>query len=311
MALTFERFTAGSVGVITLVDRFAQLRGTRGPFPPPIGEVRFLLLAQIINGVASAFDPPLRLRPTTSPGGLYLFPREAAMDAGPTISLPAGRYRLRIEGDFYQTIEQEIDFPPDTAQPPTFRLLPGPAYPFPDLTLKQNRLTLLRGSLFAMGEGNPVAAATVTITDPALATPFKSCVTGANGDWVVAFFADRATPPVALTLHFTLPDGSSFDVANVEVQPGAENSLPQTALRGRVLDTSGAPISRSIITVSDQPGQSLTRTDGQWFFYLSMLLGDTEAHVTARAPNGRTAEQDVHIRSRATVVVPAFQIAMN
>ena len=139
----------------------------------------------------------------------------------------------------------------------------------------------------------------------------QSCLTGANGDWVVAMTLNRNEPPPVLKLRVELADGSTFDVPDVGVLAGADNSLPQTALRGRVIDTTGAPVRRATVTVSGQPGQSLSLADGQWFFYLSMLQPDTQARVTARAPDGGAQEQDVQIRSRATVVVPAFQIAMN
>lgn len=311
MDLIFERFTAAPIGAITLVDRFAQFRGTRGAFPTVVGEIRFLLLAQILDDITLAFDPPFRLRSQPNPSGVYLFYKEASIGAEPAISIPAGRYRLRVEGDFYQPFEQNIDFRFDPADTPTLNLLPGPAYPFPDLTLKQNKLTLLRGSLFETGAGKPIAGATVTIATPGVESPFKSCLTGPNGDWVLAVFLDRSEQPRMFTLRFELPDETSFDVPDVRVMPGKDNSLPQTALRGRVLDTRGAPIPRSIVTVSAQPGQTLALADGQWFFYMSMLQTDTQARVTARAPNGRTQEQDIQIKSRATVVVPAFQIAMN
>ncbi|HKQ04326.1 MAG TPA: carboxypeptidase-like regulatory domain-containing protein [Blastocatellia bacterium] len=311
MALVFERFTAAPIGAITLVDRFAQLRGTRGAFPTVVGEIRFLLVAQILGDNTLPFDPPLRLQPQTNPSGVYLFPKEVSIGTTSAVSIPAGRYRLRVEGDFYQTIEHDMNFPLESAEPQTLSLLPGPAYPFPDLTLKQNRLTLLRGSLFEIGPGKPIAGAKVTIIEPVVESPFNSCLTGPNGDWVVAMVLDRSTPPIALTLNFALPGGSSFNVSNVAVLPGTDNGLPQTALRGRVLDTSGTPIPRSMVTVSAQPGQSLSLSDGQWFFYMSMLQDDTQARVTARAPNGRTQEQDIQIRRRATVVVPTFQIAMN
>ncbi len=306
--MIFERFTNAPIGAITLIDQFAKVRGTRGAFPTVMGGIQFLLVAQILGGNTLTFDPPLRVEARPNPSGVYLFANEVKIDGGPIISFPLGRYRLLIESDFYQSLEQDLDFPLDFANMPVFDLLPGPAYPFPDLTPKQNRLTLLRGSLFETGGGRPIAGATVTITASADDWSFKSCLTGKTGDWVLATSLDPTEQPRALRLRFTLPDESSFEVENVVVRPGADNSLPQTALRGSVLDARGTPIPRSIISVSAQPGNSITAANGQWFFYLSMLQPDTQARVTARVPDGRTQEQDVQIRSRATVVVPTFEL---
>ena len=174
MGLVFERFTAVAMRAITLVDRFAQLRGTRGPFPTVMGDIRFLLLARIGENGPRPFDPPLRLRPLKNPSGVYLFQRDAAVGAGPAVAIAPGRYLVRIEGDFYQPLEEEIDFPLDPPEALTLSLLPGPAYPFPDLTLKQNRLTLLRGGLFEIGGPKPIAGATVSILEPVGDWPIRA-----------------------------------------------------------------------------------------------------------------------------------------
>lgn len=311
MAALFERFTATPLGAVTVVDEFARLRGTRGPFPPLVGPVRFTLVEEITDNGPVPLDPPLRVRAEVNPSGVYLFTDEVTVGDRLVFRFPAGIFRLRVESDFYQTLEQVIVFPIDLSQMPTLRLLPGPAYPFPDLTVGQNPLTLLYGTLFEPGGAQPIAGAEVIIVDPLNNWPFKSCVTGPNGDWVVAMPFGVAAPAVALTLRFVLPDGSTFNVPDVQVQPGTENSLPQTALRGRVLDTMGSPIRRARVTVSVQPGEAFTAADGQWSFYLNLLQPDAQAVVTARAPNGNTQDQDVEIRNRATVVVPAFRIAIN
>jgi hypothetical protein len=47
MAVRFERFTATPIGAVTLIDKFAQLRRTRGQFPPLAGAVKFTLVQRI------------------------------------------------------------------------------------------------------------------------------------------------------------------------------------------------------------------------------------------------------------------------
>lgn len=310
MAVIFERFTATPLSAVTLVDEFAQLRRTRGPFPPLVGAVRFTLVEQIAEQ-STPLDPPFRLRTQLSPTGVYLFSDEVIIGNDTVIRFPAGRFRLRIESDFYQTLEEVLDFPLDPANMPIFNLKPSHAYPFPDLSLGQSTLTILYGSLFEIGGRQPVEGAVVTIILPENNWPFNSCVTGPNGDWVLVIPIGSGEVLGPLTLRFDLPDESSFEVPDVEVQPGAENSLPQTALRGRVLSATGAPVARATVTVSVQQGSSQAAADGQWFFYLSLLQPNTEARVIARAPGGVTQEQDVLIRNRATVVVPEFRIPIN
>lgn len=310
MAVIFERFTATPLGAVTLIDEFAQLRGTRGPFPTLVGPVRFTLVEDISNG-STPLDPPLRLRAEVSPTGVYLFSNEVTAGNGPALRFPTGRFRLRIESDYYQSLEEEMDFPLDLADMPVLNMKPSAAYPFPDLTVGQSTLTLLYGSLFEIGGGKPIEGAVVTIILPVNDWPFNSCVTGPNGDWVLVIPVGNGEELEDLTLRFDLPDGSTFDVPDVQAQPGTVNSLPQTALRGRVLNANGAPLPRSTVTVSIQEGESLAAADGQWFFYLSLLQPNTLASVIARAPNGVTQEQDVQIRNRATVVVPAFRIPIN
>lgn len=312
MALPLERFTATPLGAVTLVDEFARLRGTRGPFPPLVGPVRFTLVEELTGDGARPLDPPLLVRAEVSRSGVYLFADEVRVgERGAALRFPSGNFRLRVESDFYQTAEEVIFFPFELSQMPTLRLSPSPAYPFPDLTAGKEPLTLLYGGLFEVGGGGPVAGAEVVVVDPANNWPFGRGLTGPKGDWVLALPLGAAEPQQELTLRFMPPGGSSFDVAGVQVQPGTENSLPQTALRGRVLDAAGAPLRGARVTVSVQPGEAFTAADGQWSFYLSPLQPDDTAVVTARAPGGAEQEQEVEIRNRATVVVPAFRIAIN
>ena len=141
--------------------------------------------------------------------------------------------------------------------------------------------------------------------------PFATAVTDATGGWVLALPV-TAAPPVLSTVGFTLPDGGGvITVPNVTLEAGRENSLSQTAVRGVVLSTTGIPIANAEISIFGQAGSVRSGRDGTWTFYLSLLQPDGTRRVTATAPNGRSAFQDVQIRNRATVVAPIIQINMN
>jgi hypothetical protein len=312
MALTYETFTFAPIAAITLVDRFVQLRGTGGSFPAPLGALRFQLTAQVAQGSSIALEPPIVLRGQTNYTGVYRFANEATIGDSPVISIPAGRYTLRITSDFYQDAALDVDWPTDPAAPPVVPLLPGYTYPFPDLSLPRNTLTLLRGGIFQPGGGAiPISGVMVSVVSPVNNWPFASCRTDNSGNWVVVIPLGRTAQAFNATLHFALPSDGLFDVPGVPVQPGAENTLSQTALRGAVLSMTGAPIRNAVITVANVAGSARSDSDGKWSFYMSLLQPDVQTRVTATAPNGRSQTQDIEIRNRATVIVPAFRIAIN
>jgi hypothetical protein len=312
-----ESFAATPIGVLTLVDAFAQQRGTRGPMPGPIPPVRFTLVARRVGGNLTALDPPITLAPETGASGAYLFPDEARLGSGTVYRISAGNYLARIEADFYQPVQVEIPWPPAPETPATgnsvqpILLKPGPAYPFPDLTLPSTGLTLVRGALLRIVSGAAIQGALVELINPPNMGPFSAAVTDASGGWVLVLFAGPA-PPISANLRFTLPAGGGVvNVPNVAIRFGTENSLSQTAIRGAVLTPNGLPVSDAEITVSTQAGSVRSGRDGRWTFYLSLLQPSGTARVTATTPNGSSAFQDVQIQNRATTVVPAFQIAMN
>jgi hypothetical protein len=307
----FETFTATPVGVLTLIDLFAQLRGTRGLMPGPVPPLSFTLIARREAGGLTLLDPPIALSPKTGASGAYLFPNEARLGGAAAYRIAPGRYVLRIESDYYQTLAVEVPWPPSPGDLGPIELRPGVAYPFPDLTLSSTRLTLLRGVLLRAVSGAPIAAALVELIDPPNLGPFATAVTDATGGWVLGLSVTAAAF-VAATVRFTLPDGDSVvTVPNVPLETGRENSLSQTAVRGIVLSTTGIPIANAEIIMSGQAGSVRSSRDGTWTFYLSLLQPDGAAQVTATAPNGRSALQDVQIRNRATVVAPTIQINMN
>jgi hypothetical protein len=310
MAATFETFTATPVAVVTLVDQFVQLRGSSGQFPPPIGPVIFQLIASLPAAGLVILNPPIVLAAQTNGRGIFLFAGEGTIQSSPLLRIPAGRYRLLVASDYYQPATLDLDWPPDLAAPPLIPLKPASAYPFPDLTMASNQLTLLNGNLYqAGGDRQPIANAMVNITSPVNAWPFASCITDANGGWVLAIPIGSGAPVFDAILRFTLPDGTFFDVPAVPVQTGAANSLPQTAMRGSVFTTTGAPLAGAVVTVAGVAGTSASGRDGGWKFYMSLVQPDVAALVTATSLNGHNQSQNVQIHNRETILVPAFQIA--
>lgn len=323
----YESFLGAPVPALTLIDLFAQLRGTRGAFPPLVGAIRFTILEHILPAGIQRFDPPLNVYAQANSSGFYLLSSQVTRTAGSPLTLAPGDYRVRIESDFYQPLEQVItwpaavdpNWPPVLEKRPMFNLLPAASYPFPDLTPQQKGLgiTLIRGSVFET-DGTPNPNATVTIAQPLNKWPFNSCTVSPSGDWVLVILDQRTFNPVPkppittldVVLHFDFGDGTNADVP-LTVNLAAENSLRQTALRGIVTTTAGVPIPLAVISVSGQARTSLTRKDGQWFFYFGLLQAAGLEQVTATAPNGRGSVQTVNVVQRATVVVPGFRIPMS
>ena len=320
-AFRFEGFTCRPLPALNLVDSFAQFRGTQGPFPPPLGSLAFTIAAKQAGPGLVAIDPPQPLAGSASPSGFYLLSNEVTARDAIQLTIAPGIYSVHIESDFYQPANILVTWPPDPARVPAFNLLPGAAYPFPDLTVQQSGagLTLVCGSLFAT-DGTPIAGVGVGITAPAAANnwPFRRCLTSETGDWAVVIpdrqsFTPQGQPlPTTLniTLRIELPAGA-VDVPNVKVNLGTENSVPQTSMRGRVVNEKGIAIPGAVIAVNGVAGTSNSRSDGQWFFYFDFQQNDGQVRVTATAPNGRSQDQMVNIRKLAAVVVPAFQIPMN
>lgn len=226
MSVAYETFMMARPATITVVDGFVRSRGTSGAFPPPLGTLRFVLAARFVANVATALDPPVVLKAITRGSGVFVVPNEGTIGGGPALAIPPGRYRLVISSDVYQTDTRDVDWPTGAPNMPVVVLAPGPAYPFPDVTMVSNALTLVRGSILVTGTAKPVAGAVVSFTAPANTWPFATCRSDANGGWALAIPIGAGAAPFDATLHVALPDGTSFDAAPVTIQPGAENSVP-------------------------------------------------------------------------------------
>jgi hypothetical protein len=307
-AALVETFTPPQPAAITIVDGFVRDRGTHGAFAAPLSPVRFVLTARVVANVETPLEPPVVLQPATRGTGIFVFGSGGIAGTGAPLTVPPDRYVLAISSDAYQTETRVVDWPVDPSATVVV-LQPGSAYPFPDLAMVSNNLTLIRGNVLAPGDGAPVAGATVSITAPANTWPFATCRTGADGGWVLAIPVGATAAPFNATLHVALPDGTAFNVQPFAVAPGRTNALRQTALRGSVLSTNGAPVARAAVTVGGVAGTAITGRDGAWTFALSPIQPNAQLAVTATAPSGAQQTQNAQVQTGVTVSVPAFRIA--
>jgi hypothetical protein len=288
-----ETYIGEAIGVVTLVDQFAQLRGTLGERPLPNPPLRFSL------------DGVIQLAAQSNPSGSYVFANETHDGA----RIAPGNYTLRIDSDDYQRLEIIVQWPMEPHAIPVQFLRPGPAYPFPDVSLPSAHITLLRGNVLQGAGGVPLVKATVAITTPPNLGPLTSAITDANGAFALAFRHANLNPLDAI-LTITPDGGAPFDIPHVAITPARDNSLHYTALRGFVQSTTGKAIANAEISVDLVPNVTVhSGRNGQWAFYLDFEQPDGAAQVTAVAPNGNSQSVSVQVINRATVVVPAFHIA--
>lgn len=332
---TYEQFTNTPSFAIGGRDSFAMLRSTRNQIPPVLGEVKFFVTRRL-SPPAIVYDPPLELVSWRNRSGFFLFTGEThAAERSANSVLADGDYEWRVESDYYQTLDPvAVTWPPVNVYDPArdLLLIPGPNYPFPDIGVvidSANRrvqrklgVTLLRGSLFDAG-GKPqenIPIVFVPPADPVFAGRFQlfpNARTDANGNWVVSMVDIQQIPPPPVpdpfnefigAVNVNLPV-NPYNVPNVRVSLGAENSLRQTGLRGRVVHANGRPFPGVTITTDVGPGQSVTRSDGQWFFYFNLGQANGPVTVTATAPDGQSSNTLSQIARDSIVVVPTFELS--
>ena len=332
---TYEQFTNTPTFAIGGRDGLAMLRSTRNQIPEVLGEFRFFVTRRVSPPVV-VYDPPLELVSLKNRSGFFLFSGETRSADRPGTSILAdGDYEWRVESDYYQTLDPVlVTWPPANVHDPArdLPLIPGPSYPFPDIGViidnagrriqRKLAVTLLRGSLFDAG-GKPQPDIPIVFVPPADAAfaarfqLFPNARTDANGNWVVSMVDKQQTPPPPVpdpfneftaTVIVNLPV-NPYNVQNVRVRLGDENSLRQTGLRGRVVHTNGRPFPGVTITTDVGPGQSITRPDGQWFFYFNLGQANGPVTVTATAPDGQTSNALSLIARDSIVVVPTFELS--
>src|SRR5690242_8950469 len=164
---SYERLTPSTLFSMAARDRFAEARQLANSVPPLLGEAN-LYLTERLSVPALVFDPPLEFVSLRNGSGFFLLYGETRTPGVPgTRSLPPGKYRWRLESDYYQADEFVEDWPPAKLYDPAKdrSLFPGPSYPFPNLDLKQRDLgvTLIRGTLLAP-DGSGIANVKVELT---------------------------------------------------------------------------------------------------------------------------------------------------
>lgn len=110
------------------------------------------------------------------------------------------------------------------------------------------------------------------------------------------------------TIHVSLLGAGAYDI-NLALTPANENYVRQTALRGRVVKPGGFGLSNVKVTTSVAPGESLSKADGQWFFYFELRQAGGAVTVTAVSPDGLTNNAQTLIVPRTTAVVPAIELS--
>jgi hypothetical protein len=329
---SYESFSHTSTWVLGALDLFAAARLAKKEVPPLLGNVNFLL-TQRLSVPAAVYEPPLELISSTNASGYFLFTGEVRRPGRPGgLMLGPGKYQLRVESDYYQTIQNELVWPPPELedrsvynQATDLQLFPSPTYPFPEFLAKQSALavTLVRGSLFGAGRA-PVKDVKVELTAPSLPNAhyqaFRTCQTNSQGEWVLAFietnpFSDQENPPNFNNskIKVNLPGTAAYDFPLV-INAGQENVLRQTALRGRVVKPGGIGLAGVKITTSVESGEALTRVDGQWFFYYKLRQAKQtdpliDVMVKATAPDGKTGNVNTKIKPGATSVVQAIELS--
>jgi hypothetical protein len=326
VAARYERVTHTPIYALGVVDVFARETHTVGPFPPVLGELRFLMTRRL-GPAPEDFTPPREMVTARNRGGFFLFSGALVPRAGSAevpVLIP-GRYRWRVESTYYSPAEGEAEWPPESGRFPDLGLLPGAAYPFPDLSgsLHSRGPTVVRGGAFNL-DGSGVAGAEVSLEPPLTDTQWPEklarFITGEDGGWVLVLpdrrritadeeILDVPVKPVEITrtIRTHLPTGVDLDVPGVLIRLGRENVLRQTALRGRVVRADGRPLAGTTITTDLRPDAVFARNDGSWSYYLPPDQPDGDATVTATAPDGRSATVSVPVTRGGTTIVPNFR----
>jgi hypothetical protein len=311
--------------IFDVEDAYARDVRFRSRHPRPIEPLDFWLVGQVVGGARQDFPTPVQMLVSRNASGYHLFFGELRYPNGAlqTLPLAAGTYVVRVAGPYYQMAERaDIVAPmpdpnrPSSGAPYTFDLAPGYAYPFPQSYVFQTPAggqgcaagdlpgsggpTLLRGCLFAPN-GAGIAGATVQ------AGGFPAAyLTDDTGQWVLPF-AESSQPIGLVALSVRLPDGSTVNVPDVCVARGRETRLGATVLQGQVLKT-GRGVAGAVITIENQPGQTVSATDGEWSYYFGPGPIPASVKVTATLPGGASKSvSQVGVKRRVTTQGPVIQ----
>jgi hypothetical protein len=346
----FHRATHGRHVALGVIDGLARALRVLGTVPPPLGRIECQIVRQTAP-IARTFTPPLILSTFRNSTGFVIADGTYAREGEPGERRPLGDgiYKLRVRGEYYRDSDEfDLAWPlplqqhriplnqPNTAD--NIALLPGPAYPLPDVTTSRFQLgpTILRGSLYT-ASGDPLRDVVVEVLNltpflappelPPLAAadwPFLATATNARGDWALVLpsrrYYDAApeitpgiNPPAlertfAIRIHYS---PTPFDVNEPNVELASDHGVRNTALRGQVVGPGGRPIAGAQISTTVSAATSVTRANGTWFLYFDLDQPDVNSvTVTATTPDGATlSASSVDVRNRATVFVPTFHFS--
>lgn len=349
LARVFSHVTHTRFVAISVTDGLIRALRTGGEFPPPLGTVTCHIVRQSLP-VVRIFDPPRILQTFRNTSGFLATDGSySAETQGPrTWPLGDGTYRVEVRSAIYQPHAFDLVWPPAGGQrrvpldalnqPAIVELLPGPAYPLPDVTTGRFQLgpTIVRGTLVDAG-GDPLPDVSVEIVNlplvapppelpPLGAWPFMTARTSATGDFALVLpgrrYIDNAAeivpvanppnPPLmrAITVRIHFPNVPALDLGE-QVAYGSDHAIRNTALRGQVVGGGGRPIEGAQIATSVDAVTTRTRADGVWFRYFRLDQADVSpVSVTATAPGGAVLNNPgALVRHGATVVVPTFYFA--
>jgi len=342
MSAVFEQSTHTAHFAVSVIDVLARALRVGGEFPAPIGDLRFEIVAATAPG-QQTFAPPRVLWTFRNRSGYVVLDGTYVdvSDSSRRWPLGPGTYSVRVVGPCYQNAIFTLQWPPaegvrrlplpQSNIPDSLELLPGPAYPLPDVTLDRLQLgpTILRGTAFAP-DSLPLDGAVAEVVLPILQPsnlpplgnwPFLKATSSAQGDWAIVLPGRRyidAMPevppnpgPIRKQISLSVRDPAGAVATVIEdVLLGSEHSVRNTALRGQVLGPGGRPIAGAKITTTASSATSLTRSDGVWFLYFGLDHQTTVPNVSVMAtiPGGASAtDSTATLQPRATVFVPTFR----
>lgn len=233
MGVRYGRFSLKRpLWVFDLIDRFARDRGVNAA-ARPIGQLTILAIGEFVDGALQRWPHPLRLVLVQNPAGYRLFFGQTKDSQKPHTKRRdclqiSHTYRLRIESEYYQTIEDNYSLAelPDTQNPnnpypqlQSIDLEPGYAYPFPRLS--NNEPTLLRGHVHA-SDGTGIADVHISIAGEG----FDYKTTDKTGQWVLVLPVEMA----GIVSVFFIYAGIIVQSESVEIEPGKANKLPPIML---------------------------------------------------------------------------------
>lgn len=249
--INYELRHRTAVLVLNLEDKFARERRLRGPHPRPFGPLKFYLAGRSAgpDEEPQYFKEPWEMVMQRNPSGYHLFFDLVKSSDGTTrqARLPEGDYLVRVESLYYRPEEKEIAFPgprdPEKeidvgkiALPNGFfDLLPGYAYPFPQLNgvPSDNAPTLLRGSIPKVA-GLDLTGITVFPEGAAEDKEgYLTYITDEAGQWVLFFQEFKPKELADVTINFKLPSPTiTIQLEEVTIKRGHQNSLsPENSKR--------------------------------------------------------------------------------